>query len=196
MALLHENLLRAFLCQVVPFADDELERSLGLFRFHCFEPKDYIFCAGDSVQTIHFVLVGIGRYFYVDQDGSERNKSLVSKGGAFASMTSLIEGQTSPFYTQALTACVTASIRYEDLQKLASDSPRWMAFILTLYERLVLKKEKREAGLLLLSAKQRYVQFLQEFGADGELIPLKHVAMYLGITDVSLSRIRREMGLT
>lgn len=58
------------------------------------------------------------------------------------------------------------------------------------------EKEKRDAGFLLLNAKQRYQQFLHEFGHDSDRIPLRHVAMYIGVTDVTLSRIRREMGLT
>ena len=60
----------------------------------------------------------------------------------------------------------------------------------------MIKKEKREAGLLLLSAKERYQSFLCDFSEEIQHIPLRQVAMYIGVTDVALSRIRREMGLT
>jgi hypothetical protein len=48
---------------------------------------------------------------------------------------------------------------------------------------------------LLLSARQRYEGFLVGFCDKAKEIPLKHVAMYLGITDVALSQIRKDMDL-
>ena len=107
-----------------------------------------------------------------------------------------ILNRPGPFFTQTLTDCVTASIDYSRLIDLADSYTGWNLLIRKLLERLALKKERREASFLIMSARQRYEQFLLEFGSEADDIPLKHVAMYLGITDVSLSRIRKEMGLT
>jgi CRP-like cAMP-binding protein len=87
-------------------------------------------------------------------------------------------------------------LNHSDFVKLADKYPGWGALARKILERLALKKERREASFLLLSARQRYEEFLLEFGGEAKEIPLKHVAMYLGITDVALSRIRKEMGLT
>ena len=60
-------------------------------------------------------------------------------------------------------------------------------------ESLALRKTHREATFLLDPAEQRYRQLLREEPALCERLPLYHVASYLGITDVALSRIRRRI---
>ncbi|MFD2205823.1 Crp/Fnr family transcriptional regulator [Kiloniella antarctica] len=181
---------------LVPFTAGDWESALPFFSFKTYAVSDIIFSADDKPMQIHFLIEGIGRYFYIDIEGRERNKSLVKAGGAFASITTLVSGEGSPFYTQAITTCTTGAIAYADLITLSEQQTNWAIFLRRVYENLALKKERREAGFLLLSARQRYEEFLSEYGAQSDLVPLKHVAMYIGITDVSLSRIRKEMGLT
>lgn len=52
---------------------------------------------------------------------------------------------------------------------------------------------QRESTLMMDSAEQRYVRFLAEQPEIASRIALYHVASYLGITDVALSRIRRRI---
>ena len=55
------------------------------------------------------------------------------------------------------------------------------------------RREEREEGLLLKDASQRYLEFIAREPALADRIPLHHVASYLGITNVALSRIRRRL---
>jgi CRP-like cAMP-binding protein len=67
---------------------------------------------------------------------------------------------------------------------------------LTLTEALLLNllaSSRRESALMMDSAEQRYMQFLAEHPAIAQRVALHHVASYLGITNVALSRIRRRM---
>ncbi len=53
--------------------------------------------------------------------------------------------------------------------------------------------KKRSLEMITLPAKERYMQFIKEKPSAIKHAPLKHIATYLGITDTSLSRIRKEM---
>ena len=192
----HYQLLCENFTRVVPFTQDDLRAAQPYTQFKTYEPNAYLFSAGDVVRDVHFLLEGIGRYFYIDREGKERNKSLVRKGGAFSSVSSLVDERPSPFFTQALTECTVGSIEYDRLIELSETHRHWGEFLRRIFERLVIKKETREAGFLLLSARERYEAFLAEFGDDSSRISLRQIAMYLGVTDVTLSRIRKEMGLT
>lgn len=64
-----------------------------------------------------------------------------------------------------------------------------------MYERLIVKKEQR-SDFLLLSAKERYIKFLNDYSMIESTVANYHIASYLGITDAVLSRIRKEMKLT
>ncbi len=65
-----------------------------------------------------------------------------------------------------------------------------------LLEQLAIKKERREADFLLLSATERYQKFLQDYAYIVNSIANYHIASYLGITEVALSRIRSRLKLT
>ncbi|MCF2908495.1 Crp/Fnr family transcriptional regulator [Pseudoalteromonas sp. DL2-H2.2] len=196
MDMSHFALLHTILNQV-----SALDQSLTARLAHAMHIQHYpanatIFACGDTVKSVSFLLDGIGRYFYLDSQGNERNKSLVQPGGAFTSVSSLVTGCPSPFATQAITHCTTAKIHYSTLLELSEQHVEVATFVRRLYERLVIKKEQREAAFLMQSATERYQAFLLEFSDTSHQIPLRQVAMYLGITDVALSRIRNQMGLT
>ena len=192
----YSDKLRRMFSNIVPFSQQEWQQASNLFTFHCYQADEYIFSANDSPDKIYFVLAGLGRYFYINESGNEKNKGLVKPGGAFLNIKTLVTGQKSDLYTQALTECHTAAIKYSDLIALSENNVNWGRYIRKLYEITLIKKINREASFLLMSAKERYQLFLQEFADVVDLIPLYHVAMYIGVTDVSLSRIRAEMGLT
>ena len=57
----------------------------------------------------------------------------------------------------------------------------------------LLSSSRRESALMMDSAEQRYLQFLAEHSAIAKRVALHHVASYLGITNVALSRVRRRI---
>ena len=57
----------------------------------------------------------------------------------------------------------------------------------------MLVKEAREKEFLPDSLETRYRRFLKDFPGLADRIPQYHIASYLGVTDVALSRIRRKI---
>ena len=57
---------------------------------------------------------------------------------------------------------------------------------------LLERKSQRELDLQTLDGRARYQKFCQKHPGLAARVPLVHLASYLGITDVSLSRIRRQ----
>lgn len=102
-----------------------------------------LFEQGEKISSVYFLLDGYGRYFYLDEKGNERNKSLLQKGGAFSCLSCYLEEQPSPFSTQALTDSVIAEIRYADLVTVSEKNLNWGRFVRKIYEQLVLKRETR-----------------------------------------------------
>ena len=67
---------------------------------------------------------------------------------------------------------------------------RWERLGRLLTEQLYIKKEQREAEFLLDDAPTRYRNFQKQYPGLEDRLPQYHVASYLGITPVALSRIR------
>jgi hypothetical protein len=77
----------------------------------------------------------------------------------------------------------------------AADWPAWSQLEHRTLCALLDGKMQREQEFLQLSARERYQQLMHQQPQWAERIPLRHLASYLGMTDVTLSRVRSELGL-
>ena len=136
--------------------------------------------------------------FYISESGKEFNKSFAEKTGHLLSSISSVsmKDEVSPFGVETLSEFTVLCISYEDFRALGAKHREWNDLMLRIYERLIVKKERREADFLLLSAKERYLKFLNDYSMIESAVANYHIASYLGITEVALSRIRKAMKLT
>ena len=156
---------------------------------------DHLFEAGENVSELFFIVKGLLRFYYLDLEGKEHNKSFAFSGGIVSSITSLVKNQPAPFYIQALSDALIYALPYNKIVAMGEVDSHILKLQCSMLEQLAIKKEQREADFLLLNATQRYEKFLSEFEPIADQIPNYHIASYLGITEVALSRIRKKMGL-
>ena len=156
---------------------------------------DHLFRVGDDVKDFYFLVDGIARYYYLTPDGKDFNKAFAyKKGHLLSSISSVIGIEKSPFSVEVLSEEFTVLyIPYEDFINLGYKYISWHKLTLKIYEHLIIKKEKREADFLLLNATQRYEKFLQDYKDIANVIPNYQIAAFLGITEVALSRIRKNI---
>ncbi len=178
------------------FTDEAWNAAQGSFELNTFDKKQNFFSAGDSSDKVHFLLDGLARFYYTNDEGKERIKSFGKPFCSVTSLPSLIDGSPAPFGAQAITDCTCLTINYSLMKELNAIYPCWAKLTLSLFEQLVKQKDIRIEELLMRSASERYLIFLEEYGALVDLIPNYQIASYLGITEVALSRIRGKMKLT
>lgn len=167
------------------------------FQTKTLQQGEHLFCAGDKVKDFYFLIDGLARYYYLTEDGKEFNKSFAQEQGhLLSSISAVSKDESSPFFVETLTRFTVLYISYKDFVFLAEKYLEWNRLLLKIYEKLIIKKERREENFLCLNATQRYEIFLQEYSKIVDIVPNYHIASYLGITDVALSRIRKQMSLT
>lgn len=158
-----------------------------------FEKKRYLVNAGEVANNFYFILTGLVRFFYSTEDGKEFNKHFASENGFAGSFHSLVLGSPCGYFIQALETTNALILPNKVLHELYNRHPCWERLGRENAENLVLIKESREKALLLDSLETRYCQFLREFPGLVDRIPQYHIASFLGVTDVALSRIRRKI---
>jgi CRP-like cAMP-binding protein len=158
-----------------------------------FEKNDYLVSAGDVANNFYFIIEGLVRFFYSTKDGKEFNKHFAMENGFAGSFHSLVLQEPCGFFIQALERTNTLVLPNQLLRELYERHPCWERLGRRNAENLVLIKEAREKELLLDSLEIRYRRFLKEYPGLAERIPQYHIASYLGVTDVALSRIRRKI---
>lgn len=160
-----------------------------------FEKHDYLIQAGDVVQYFYFILEGLVRLFYSTEDGKEFNKGFAMENGYAGSFHSLVLQAPCGFFVQALERTQALILPNQLLRGLYARHACWERLGRRNAENLAIVKEAREKELLLDSLETRYRRFLKEYPGLAERIPQYHIASYLGVTTVALSRIRRKINL-
>ncbi|OKP84869.1 Crp/Fnr family transcriptional regulator [Paenibacillus helianthi] len=145
--------------------------------------------AGQLVKHAYFCTMGLFRLYYTLQDGREYNVAFTVENDFATSYGAMVMGTPSFFTIEAMEDSAVIEISYDILKELMDKSRAWERFVYKSVERLYIRKEERERELLYLTAKERYDVFLVKYPGLGHRIPQYHIASYLGITPVSLSRI-------
>ncbi|WP_333804952.1 Crp/Fnr family transcriptional regulator [Sulfurospirillum sp.] len=193
----HKSLYQV-LTDISPLSESLWEEAKSYFTLKTFPKGAHLFDIGDKVKDFYFLIEGLARYYYISESGKEFNKSFAEKPGHLLSSISSVSmpDEVSPFCVETLSDFTVLCISYEHFRALGAKHKEWNDLMLRIYERLIVKKERREADFLLLSAKERYQKFLNDYSMIERMVANYHIASYLGITEVALSRIRKEMKLT
>lgn len=145
------------------------------------------------VDKAYFLKSGIIRH-YVCKDNHEFTKNFI-RGPRFMlpSLTNFFLETTSSIYCESLTELDVIEWSRNDLYHFADQHPKMYKFLLKAVVKAFHGKEVKEISLNQLDAKQRYLNFLEEFPNLTNEIPLQFVATYLGIRPETLSRIRAKL---
>lgn len=188
------NALRTTVQRFVSFTDAEWELLLPNLQYRSIARGENWIGEGKKEQDIGFILEGNMRHYYT-HDGEEKTTYFYFENHLVGSYFSAITGMPSQLTIEALTDTRLLTFSYTHLKWMYDQSPKWERFGRLLAEYLALGLEERMAGLLMMSPEERYVQLLQGNKQKIiERIPQHYIANYLGITPVSLSRIRKRLG--
>ncbi len=141
---------------------------------------------------IGFLLSGACRQFYLLPDGTERTTYFYFTHDALADYRACILGQPAALTIEALTPCELLAFPYTVLLRLYDEFPAWERVGRRIGEYTLAGLEARLVETLTLSPEARY-RLLVATPAKHKLleqVPQHLLAAYLGITPVSLSRIR------
>jgi len=186
----HVAMLRNAINRLVQLTDQDWELLIPDLKYRHLDKGEYWIAEGKKEQQIGFVLNGNMRHYYT-HDGEEKTTYFFFENHLVSSYFSALTGQPSQLTIEALTECHLITFPYKVLVSLYESSHLWERFGRKLAEYLALGLEERMAGLLILTPEERYLQLLQENKKKIiERIPQHLIANYLGITPVSLSRIR------
>lgn len=145
--------------------------------------------------TNHYYLIesGLVRAFVYDFNNEAITTEFFSENEVAIIPASLFRRSPSKENLQALTDCEMWEIGFDDFQELFHSIPglaEWGRLWFT-YQLFSLKQ--RQLDMVSETATNRYLKLMKEKPQVIQRAPLKQIASYLGITDTSLSRIRKDI---
>lgn len=154
---------------------------------------EYYHEAGKIVREIIFLTEGIMRACYYNNKGDEITKYFFDENRFIADINSFNQAVPSVEYIQAVTDCQYIVFSKSALEELSMTIIGWDAIIAKITAKGMADKVNRISPMMTDDAKERYLRFLANFPTLANRIPLSYLASYLGITQSSLSRIRRNV---
>ncbi|MDM1138521.1 Crp/Fnr family transcriptional regulator [Empedobacter sp. R132-2] len=153
-------------------------------------PKHLIIIRADKVEkNIYFIKKGIARTFSTIDD-NEITFSFGKEGDTIASLKSYIANQKGYENIELLEDCELYELNTENLQNLFNESIEIANWGRKFAEQELIKAEERLISRQFGTATERYNELLKNYPDLIQRVQLGHIASYLGITQVSLSRIR------
>jgi len=142
--------------------------------------------------SIYFISKGILRIFYL-KDDTEITGFIFSEGLFASSYESFLLQTKSNQALEALEDCVLLSIDYSSLQILYKKVPALQIVARVIAEQRFINGQRILASHLLDKPEERYRNFFLQYPELIQRVPQHIIASFLGITAVSLSRIRKRV---
>lgn len=148
--------------------------------------------AGKICDEYLFLEKGCMRAFAHDTKGNEVTTGFYSQGQVVFEVSSFFDRTRSKENIQALADCEGWYISYAQLNALFHSLPEFREFGRSVLVKGFAGLKTRMLSAITETAEERYAALLKTNPGIFQQAPLKNIASYLGITDTSLSRIRKE----
>ncbi|CAM3407404.1 Crp/Fnr family transcriptional regulator [Flavobacterium chungbukense] len=186
---LSEQFLIKHIEKIVSLTEDEAAAIVSHFELKSFKKGQFIIEAGNDVKDVYFVLSGLVKLIYEDQDA---RKHIVS----FA-MEDWWETDFQAFYTQTKALLTLECIEDTVVYSLSLENFEKLCFEWRKMERFFLRKsiaghigsQTRILSFLTSNARERYEQLLLKNSSLLQRVPKSSLASYLGVSRETLSRL-------
>ena len=185
--------MRNALSSWVNLSNDQWRQLAKIFQSRTVNHREHILLPDTAVHEIYFVCHGLLRFYYLSDDGVESNKAFIPENTFAGSLAALALNLSVLYGIQALEPTTYLVTQFSEFVALFEQDPVFERLGRKFAEWLLIRKELRTRSLLQQQGQQRYLTFAQDYPELVARIPQYHIASYLGITEVSLSRIKRSL---
>ncbi|CAM4084161.1 Crp/Fnr family transcriptional regulator [Zobellia roscoffensis] len=175
------------------FSDEELATIIPKFKKVTFSKNDFILEEGKTENHYWFIESGFVRSYVVNTEGKDISTNFYAVGDIVIDWTSFFLRNPTRENIQALTDCVCWQLDFDTFQELFHSIRSFREQGRTTLVNSYFALKKQNVAMIADQASERYLKLLREKPHIIQNISLKHIATYLGVTDTSLSRIRKEI---
>jgi CRP-like cAMP-binding protein len=154
---------------------------------------EYYWEAGKAVVQIGFITDGILRVYYYTNKGEEITRYFIDEKHLILDGPNNEINYTPSEYLQTITDCKLLVFSKQDWKEISDTIVGWDSIIQKITAKHHKEKLERRSVLVSQDATTRYLGFIENFPKLANRIPLSYIASYLGITQSSLSRIRKKI---
>lgn len=170
----------------------DLEELLKISHIKEYRQNELICHIDEELHYVGLIMEGIVRSYYIDANGNEKTHFFhteiytIMDDGLFGAKKS------SRMY-QPLSNVTAILFKIDDILTLIHENETFKEIYITSMENAMRYRLQRERDFLTKSATERYLEFIHDYPDFINKIKQSYIASYLGISPVSLSRIKGEL---
>ncbi|WP_109436554.1 MULTISPECIES: Crp/Fnr family transcriptional regulator [Aquimarina] len=187
------DLLIKFILSIVPIARNEAQEIANTFHPIKLKKGEFLLRENQTNDDYFYLEKGLMRTFLFDLEGNEITTDFFTEDNIVFEVTSFFNRVRSEANIHAITDCYGFSISYEELNTLFHDKPAFRDFGRAILVKEFMASKKRNYGMINRTAEERYQNLLTAKPQILQYSPLKYIASYLGVTDSTLSRLRKKI---
>jgi signal-transduction protein with cAMP-binding, CBS, and nucleotidyltransferase domain len=188
--------LREIVCSISGMSHEDFDLSSDYWLRKTYKKGEFYNEYKSVCRYLGFILTGVFRiYKFHQESGVEKNMQFFINDQFMTSFKSFFSQESCEYYTESMTESDILYIHYDHLQHLYKTSPAWERFGRIFAESVLHAVMNNTEAILFKSAEDRYVELITAHPNICDVIPLYHIASYLGIEGPSLSRIRKRIAL-
>jgi len=180
-----------YLQQFDTLNEQQAELLISKAKYVDLPKKAYFSEAGKVPRQVAFIVSGILRFCYYNNKGEEITHYFVGEGQFVTDFPRFEAKVISAEYIQTVTDCKLIVFTKDDWDYLLATIVPWRGIETAMIKKCLDESLSRRSPMVSNDANERYQAFLQGFPALANRIPLAYVASFVGVTQQSLSRIRK-----
>ena len=165
----------------------------SIFSLKRYKSKEYFSQVGKRCNQLGFVEKGLARSFYLSKNGVEVTVCFSYNGMVIYDPVSFYSGESAKFTIQFLEASQVYVTSRKALEGLYASNFNIHNLARKMMEQSYVFMIDRIVSHQTQTAEERYLELIKNYPHIFLKVPLKHIASYLGITESSLSRIRKKI---
>lgn len=176
-----------------PISKESFKQIETLLKIERFKKGEIFIQKNKQNEKEYFILSGVSKSYLINPDGEEITISLFTEESILTPQSIRTSKNISNLNFKALTNIKLVSMNAKEFESLMISNLEIRDFGNTVLQNELISKVEKEIGLASLSAKERLIEFRKKYQLLENLIPHTDIASYLGITNISLSRLRKDL---
>jgi len=178
---------------IFPITENSFQLIKELLALETYKKGEIFIQRNKRNEKEYFILSGVCKSYLINPEGDEITISLFTENSVLSPFQIRTSKSISNLNFKALTDLELASIDERKFESLMIENVEIRNFANTVLQNELISKVEKEIGLASLSAKERLIDFRKRYKMLENIIPHSDIASYLGITKISLSRLRKDL---
>ena len=154
---------------------------------------DIFIKAGEKAQKAGLVIEGMMRNYMINDNGEEITVVFATEMQPVTPYASLLLNRPASETSAAVEPSILFVMDHAEFKKKVNSDPLFTRLYVEMLETSLIAAIERIEDFTQKKPEQRYQRLVEIHGHLIERVPLKYLASYLGITAVSISRIRKRL---